>query len=424
MNQSSGSGRSRTSFLQCINCHATYPLDSIRYHCDLCRALLAIERQDQWHKAINLRTWAERALNPSAIDQSGVWAFREAVLEISPEDIVTHPEGRTHLYQRDRLSTYAGVRHLQLKHEGENPTGSFKDRGMTVAVSQAKALGLTKVACASTGNTSASLAAYAAHAGMDAIVFVPAGKTAAGKLAQALGYGAKCLAIKGDFDAAMRLVQEAARSFGIYLVNSLNPFRLEGQKTIVFEMLAQKNWQAPDWLIVPAGNLGNTSAFGKALREAYDAGWIKKLPRLVSVQAEGANPFYKSFQTGLKDLVPVRAETIATAIRIGDPVNFPKAKKAIRATQGLVIQVNDHNIMAAKKELDRSGIGCEPASAAALAGVRQLTQAGIIKNSEDVVAILTGHMLKDIDAILNGMPPVVEVDPTLAAVERAIFTPQ
>src|SRR5438045_6478762 len=235
---------------------------------------------------MNRHIFDERRASRTPIDRSGVWRFREAVLDIDESQIITHPEGATRIYERDGIF---------FKHEGEKPTGSFKDRGMTVAMTQAVRLGARAVACASTGNTSASLAAYAAQAGLRAIVFIPAGKIAGGKLAQTLAYGALCLAVRGDFDAAMRLVLDASKRFGIYLVNSINPFRIEGQKTIVWELLQDLEWRAPDWIVVPAGNLGNTSAFRKALEEARDAGWIEKMPRLAAIQAHGANPFYRSF---------------------------------------------------------------------------------------------------------------------------------
>lgn len=292
---------------------------------------------------------------------------------------------------------------------------------MTVAVSKAKQLGLDYVACASTGNTSASLAAYASQAGMRAVVFLPAGKIATSKLAQAVGYGATCLAVQGDFDEAMGLVQESASKLGMYLVNSVNPFRLEGQKSIIFELLAQRNFAAPDWIVVPAGNLGNTSAFGKALREAHAAGWIDRIPRLAAIQAAGANPFYLSYADEFSHSYQVKAETVATAIRIGAPVNYSKAKRAILDTLGVVAQVTDPEIMQAKAAIDRSGLGCEPASAATLAGVRQLVQAGTIKASDDVVCILTGHMLKDPDAVLAATTlKVREIAPNLQAVQAAL----
>jgi threonine synthase len=336
---------------------------------------------------------------------------------------VSHPEGHTRLYRRESLSAWSGVDDLAFKHEGENPTGSFKDRGMTVAVSVAKALAATTIACASTGNTSAALAAYAAQAGIPSVVFLPAGKIALGKLSQAIAYGSQCLAVRGDFDAAMRLVEETSHQLGFYLVNSLNPYRLEGQKTIIWELLAQRRWSVPDWIVVPAGNLGNTAAFGKALSEAYEWGWIHKLPRILSVQAAGANPFYLSFENSFSALVPVKAETVATAIRIGQPVNFLKAVRAINLTNGLVTQVTDAEILAAKLQIDRSGLGCEPASACTLAGVKKLKDAGVIKASDSAVAVLTGNVLKDSEVIFaqrdSAHAPITEIEPTLEAVSSA-----
>src|ERR1051326_5952329 len=248
---------------------------------------------------------------------SGVWRFREIVLPSAGEEIVSHPEGNTPLLYREALAAWAGIPDLFFKHEGHNPTGSFKDRGMTVGITQARRLGVRAVACASTGNTSASLAAYASQAGLPALVLVPAGRIAPGKLAQAVGYGARVIAVRGDFDACLRLVEEASERLGLYLLNSVNPFRLEGQKTIVLELLQQLGWDAPDWIALPGGNLGNTSAFGKALEEARDWGLIERLPRLAVVQAEGAAPFAMSFAEGFRERRRVRAETVATAIRIG-----------------------------------------------------------------------------------------------------------
>jgi threonine synthase len=334
------------------------------------------------------------------------------VLSVPDAQIITHPEGATHLYEREGLL---------FKHEGENPTGSFKDRGMTVAMTQAVRVGARAVACASTGNTSASLAAYAAQAGLRAVVFVPAGKVSAGKLAQTLAYGATCLQIRGDFDAAMKLALEASTRLGIYLVNSINPFRIEGQKTIVWELLQDLGWEAPDWIVVPAGNLGNTSAFGKALKEATEAGWIKKTPRLASIQASGANPFYRSFREAFSGRHRVTAETIASAIRIGDPVSYDRAVAAIRYTGGVVEEVTDDEIMNAKRAIDAMGIGCEPASAATLAGVRKLRTSGVMRDDERVVCVLTGHLLKDADAIMKSHAGrSIEIEPTIESVERAL----
>jgi threonine synthase len=276
------------------------------------------------------------------------------------------------------------------------------------------------------------MAAYAALAGLSAIVFIPPGKIALGKLAQALAYGAKTLEVKGDFDAAMQLVREICEKLGIYLLNSLNPFRIEGQKTIVFELIQQLDWEAPDWIVFPAGNLGNTSAFGKALRELADLGLIERLPRLAAVQASGANPFYRSFRAGFSRRERVRAQTIATAIRIGDPVSYPRAVRALKLTDGLVVEVTDQEIMDAKAQVDAAGIGCEPASAAAVAGTRKLVQEGRIKEGERVVAILTGNLLKDPQATiayhlgeLPGIEPAyanrpLSIEPTLEAVKEVL----
>ena len=307
-------------WLECMSCGARYPLDEIRYECDRCGGLLDAQR--------DLSTLRGRA-TPGLFegrrgdwqgpDASGVWRYRELILPVSEPEIVTRPEGNTPLYRSPRLSTWTGIEDLQIKHEGENPTGSFKDRGMTVGITQARRLGCHAVACASTGNTSASLAAYGALAGMQVWVFVPEGKIALGKLAQAMAYGAHTLQIRGDFDAAMTLVREVCDVSGVYLLNSVNPFRIEGQKSIVFEMRQQRGWQPPDWIVLPAGNLGNTSAFGKALEEFKQLGFISKMPRLACIQAAGANHFTSVIRTvsasGTGSL-PIRSpRPFASAIR-------------------------------------------------------------------------------------------------------------
>jgi threonine synthase len=360
------------------------------------------------------------------VEGSGVWRFRDLLLPGGGR-IVTHPEGNTTLYRREKVAQWVGLEDLALKHEGENPTGSFKDRGMTVAVTQAVRAGATAVACASTGNTSASMAAFAAQAGLPALVFVPAGKVAAGKLAQALAYGARTLLVRGDFDTALRLVRETAETLGVALLNSINPWRLEGQKTIVWEMLQQRGWEPPDWIVVPAGALGNTSAFGKALREAKQLGLIRRVPRVASIQARGANPFYRSFRTGFQKRFRVQAETVATAIRIGDPASHDRAVRTIKETRGVVEAVSDTQILEAKAVVDGAGIGCEPASAAAVAGTRQLVRKGLIKKGHSVVAVLTGNLLKDPDAVMDfhSRPgrwrnPPVEIEPRLSDVERVL----
>jgi threonine synthase len=342
------------------------------------------------------------------------------VLDAPADRIVTHPEGGTRVYRRQALADWAGVSDLVLKHEGENPTASFKDRGMTAGMTHARLVGARAVACASTGNTSASLAAYAAQAGLPAFVFLPAGKVALGKLAQTLAYGARGLAVTGDFDSALRLVTTTCSRLGVHLLNSVNAFRIEGQKTIVWELLQDLAWKAPDWIALPAGNLGNTSAFGKALREAHEGGWIDRVPRLLAVQASGAAPFHRSFADGFRTRHRVTPETVATAIRIGDPVSYERARAAIVFTRGVVAAVPDDHILEAKAAIDRAGIGCEPASAASLAGVRLLRREGTIGEDHRVACVLTGHMLKDPETILRQAAPLVEIEADPAAVERTI----
>jgi threonine synthase len=412
--------------LRCASCGAELPATSPRASCP-CGGLLDVVQQPR-ESGPTLRSRFERRLRDgdASVQGSGVWRYRELLLT-GPGPTLTHPEGNTPLYRRDAVARWVGHDDLALKHEGENPTGSFKDRGMTVAVTQAARAGATAVACASTGNTSASMAAYAAQAGLPALVFVPAGKVAAGKLAQALAYGARTLLVKGDFDACLRLVREASDTLGISLLNSVNPWRIEGQKTIVLEMLQQRGWQPPDFLVVPAGNLGNTSAFGKALREALELGLLRRVPRIVSVQAQGAAPFFRSFRGGFRRRYRVRAETVATAIRIGDPASHDRAVRAIRETRGLVTTVTDREILEAKAVVDAAGLGCEPASAASVAGTRRLVREGVIRRGQSVVAVLTGHVLKDPGVVMDfhsrrgaHRNPPVTVEARLSEVERLL----
>src|SRR3954464_15175019 len=363
--------------------------------CTACRGLLEIHhRPPSLTPTELLNRFTDRRGGSPGASASGVWRFREIVLP-SVEEVVSYPEGNTPLLHRVALDQWAGVEHLLLKHEGQNPTGSFKDRGMTVGVTQARRIGATAVACASTGNTAASLAAYAAQGGLPALVLVPRDGVPTGKLAQALAYGARTLLVRGDFDDCLRLVEEASNQLGVYLLNSINPFRIEGQKTIVLELLQQLSWEPPNWIVFPAGNLGNTAAFGKALREAREWGLIPRLPRLAAVQAEGAAPFARSFAEGFSQRYQVKAETVATAIKIGDPASYERARAAIIETDGIVLSVPDTEILEAKAAIDAAGVGCEPASAASLAGLRQLVQRGVIGPGESVAAILTGHILKD-----------------------------
>lgn len=392
------------SLLQCIDCGHTHQLDDPVYVCGQCGGLLAVE-----HDLERLRPAVSRALFDSRLGEveppynSGVWRYKELVFPgAEPDQIITRGEGNTNLYRvPPRLAAWVGADHLMLKHEGENPTGSFKDRGMTGGMTHAHLVGATNAACASTGNTSASMASYAALAGIRALVFFPHGNIAMGKLAQSVAYGAVAVQVQGDFDACLDLVRQATRRFGIYLLNSVNPFRLEGQKTIVLEMLQQRRWRVPDWIVLPGGNLGNTSAFGKALRELHALELIDRMPRIAVIQAEGAAPFYQSFREGFAERHTVKAHTVATAIKIGNPASFVKARRTLELTDGIAEIVSDQEIVDAKAMIDAAGIGCEPASAASVAGVRKLIANGVIRRDEDIVAVLTGHLLKDPDLIIN-----------------------
>lgn len=400
------------SKLQCMDCHAEYSMNEVVYQCSACGGLLDVIHDWSRIPRVSHELFDARLSTLHAPYRSGVWRYKELIYpDLDDRLIVSKPEGNTNLYDIPRLARWAGVRQLYLKHEGENPSGSFKDRGMTGGVTQARVLGMQRVACASTGNTSAALASYAALADMEGIIFLQNRQIALGKLAQGLAYGATCLRIDADFDRNLELVREISERLNIYVLNSVNPFRLEGQKSIIFEALQQLGWQTPDWIVCPGGNLGNSSAFGKALHELYQLGLIDRIPRLAIIQASGANPLYLSYQSGFEEFHPVKAETIATAIKIGNPVNRPKAIRALAWTNGVVEMVTDQEIMDAKALIDRAGIGCEPASACSLAGTRKLVEAGIIQDHETVVGILTGHVLKDPDAIIgyhsNTLPDIV-----------------
>ncbi len=416
--------------VRCMDCEARYSGADALMSCPACGGLLdvVIPTTDPIAPSdlgVNL---------PSSATNSGVWRYWPLLPALPEKVIVSRWEGNTPLYRDDRLARYAGLPdgHLDLKHEGLNPTASFKDRGMTVGVSHAKAIGARIVACASTGNTSASLAAYAAAAGIPSLVLVPEGKIAAGKLAQTIAYGAKVVQIDGDFDQALALLRQLTAASDVYLVNSVNPFRLEGQKTIIFELIEQRGWQPPDWIVLPGGNLGNTSAFGKALIELRAVGLIDRLPRLAVVQAEGAAPFAAYHASGFEEYEPVQAETVATAIKIGNPASTPRARRSIELTGGWVTTVSDDEILEAKAAIDAVGIGCEPASAASLAGLRRLVGEGVVAPHETAVAVLTGHILKDVEAVTSfhfddvagsprpGANRPVRVPAELPALERAL----
>jgi threonine synthase len=418
------------SWQSCLSCGNEVLETDGAPRCKLCAGLLEVRHRPPKITAAELiQRFTERRGGAPGATASGVWRFREVVLP-SADSVVSYPEGNTPLLHRVALDRWAGMDHLLLKHEGQNPTGSFKDRGMTVGVTQALRVGARAVACASTGNTSASLAAYAAQAGLPALVLVPAGGVALGKLAQTLAYGARTLLVRGDFDQCLRVVDEASKELGVYLLNSINPFRIEGQKTIIFELLQQLSWEAPDWIVFPAGNLGNTAAFGKAVREAHDWGLISRRPRLAAVQAAGAAPFAQSFAEEFAHRHRVKAETVATAIKIGDPASYDRAVTAIRETNGIVLAVPDEELLEAKAAVDASGVGCEPASAATLAGIRRMVRQGTIGSSDRVVGILTGHILKDPGLLLqyhqemDPAPPganrPIEIEPTTSALAAVL----
>jgi threonine synthase len=429
------------AYQQCIDpdCLAVFPVDQTHVSCPRCvekgkNSLLDI-RYD-WKRAVvpkSLRAFEHRWMTKGeqgagALDFSGVWRFRELLAFYRNEsDIVTIGEGRTNLQDARLLAPQIGLKAggLLLQYEGLNPSGSFKDNGMTAAFTHARMVGANRVACASTGNTSASLAMFASLCGgsVTGIVFIGSGKIAYGKLSQALDYGARTLQIQGDFDACLRRVRQVAvdrPELGIYLMNSVNPFRLEGQKTIMFRVLEALDWEVPDWIVVPGGNLGNCSAFGKAFTELKELGLISKVPRLAVIQARGANPLYELYtQRGLRwnggrygvDLIKsyyrerdaerYHAHTIASAIEIGRPVNLPKALRSLDVMEGVVRQVDDDTILEHKAMVGVYGFGCEPASAASVAGAHLLVEEGVIGRDDRVVCILTGHLLKDPDATVK-----------------------
>lgn len=416
------------AFQQCINpdCLAKFGIDEVHVACTKCGSLLDINYD--WSrlpvpKSLSFfeHRWATKGTeHEGKLDFSGVWRFRELLPFYDSEaDVVTIGEGRTLLQRADLLAKYMGMGQgrLMLQYEGLNPSGSFKDNGMTAAFTHARMVGAHKVACASTGNTSASLALFASLAEMKGIVFIGSGKISFGKLSQALDYGALTLQIQGDFDDCLRRIRQIAvdrPEVGIYLMNSVNPFRLEGQKSIMYRILEARDWQPPDWVIVPGGNLGNCSAFGKAFAELKELGLIKRVPRLAVINASGANTLNElhtrqsvQWNAGKYDKTKVqglyasmdesnfKAHTVASAIEISRPVNLPKALRALHTMNGVVREVDDETILEWRAVVARYGFGCEPASAASVAGLNLLMKEGVISRNEEVVCILTGHELKD-----------------------------
>ncbi|HEY6293343.1 MAG TPA: threonine synthase [Terriglobia bacterium] len=419
-----------TWFLQCTEdeCRARQDASRTAYQCARCAGLLEVQYDfPRLDPEATRRLWNERRLRDEALDRSGVWRFRELIDFIeSSAKVVSLAEGRTPLLEAPCAGRWAGEVRLSVKHQGNNPTGSFKDLGMTAAITRAVALGVRVVACASTGNTSSSMAAYAARAGLRPLVFVPAGRISSAKLAQALDFGAFVIELGESFDQAFALLRQVSPELGLYLVNSVNPFRIEGQKTLVAEMLEQRDWSPPDYIVVPGGNLGNCSAIGKGLRELRELGFIRKLPRVVVVQAAGASAFYHAMAAGGAELVPFKhPETEATAIRIGDPANWRKARRVLQETRGLCEAVTDEEIFTGKRALAEDGIGAEPASVATLAGIRKLRAAGRMEPEADVVAVLTGHQLKDTDYVIRHAGELersrrIQVEVGVDALRRAV----
>ncbi|MFQ6136995.1 MAG: threonine synthase [Candidatus Hydrothermarchaeales archaeon] len=399
--------------LRCFKCGDEFSPEEISYTCKSCGGLLEVlldlDKIEVTTKEIDSRKIC-------------VWRYREFMPVGEGARIISMGEGGTPLYRAENLGKELDMRELYVKNEGANPTGSFKDRGMTIGVTKALEFGVGAVGCASTGNTSASLATYAGKAGIKCIVLLPSGKIAKGKLAQAILHGAQVIGIKGNFDTALRLIREACARFDIYLLNSINPWRLEGQKTEGYEIVDQLRWEVPDVIVVPVGNCGNISAIWKGLNEFYDYGFIDRLPKMIGVQAEGASPVVDAFEKGLEEAVPIKnPETIASAIRIGAPVNAPKALKGIRNSKGYAEKVSDAEILKAQSTLARKeGIGVEPASASSIAGLIKLLDKGVIERDERVVCVTTGHALKDPEVIFREYEKPIEIEPDIERLKKFI----
>jgi len=400
---------------RCIvsSCGGVFGLRERIYVCPRCGGPLEIESRYEppGGLAALRRLWDVRAGSRDPRDISGVWRYRELLPFEDSAPFVTLFEGNTPLYDAWRCAEYCGLLGLRLKHQGCNPTGSFKDTGMTAAITQAVLLGARTVICASTGNTAASLAAYAARADLQAAILVPHGQITAAKLAQSMDYGAVICELDGNFDDCMRLIQELGDDPEIYVANSINPFRIEGQKTVAFELMHQLGWNVPDHIVVPGGNMGNSSALGKGFAELLSLGLIDRLPKLSVIQAEGSAPLAALFagldQNAAADVSKIpdtirmvdNPRTLATAIKIGSPVSWQKALRAVLRSHGQIIAVSEQEIADAKAMIGRDGIGCEPASATTVAGIRNLVAGGQIQRDENVVAVLTGHVLKDPDYV-------------------------
>jgi threonine synthase len=400
----------------CIACGEKYGADEIVYSCKRCGDLLEVEYNYDLLKAkLEKSDWRSLSLS--------VWRYKDFMPIRDPSKVISLNEGGTGLHSCNRLINLLGVEHLYVKNEGENPTGSFKDRGMTVGVTNAVELGMKTVVCASTGNTSASLAAYAAKAGLQCIVFIPSGKIAYGKLAQAVVYGAKVVQIRGNFDQALKMVLKLSEKHReIYLLNSINPYRLEGQKSLAYEICDQLNRRPPDRVVLPVGNAGNISALWKGFTEFHKLGMIDKLPKMTGIQAEGAAPIARAIKNGEDEILPLdKPETIASAIRIGVPISWKKAMRAIKESGGTAETVTDEEILDAQKMLARSeGLFVEPASASSIAGLKKLFEMGKIGKDEVVVCVTTGHGLKDPDIAIKISEKPSEVDAEIGSIENLL----
>ncbi len=401
---------------ECIKCGSKYDINEVVYFCKKCGDILEIKIDfEDLTETLESDEWKKTPLS--------VWRYRNFMPIHEATKLVTLNEGGTGLHRSNHLCDEVGIKNLWIKNEGENPTGSFKDRGMTVGVTKAIELGARHVICASTGNTSASLAAYAARAGIKCTVLIPSGKIAYGKLSQAMIHGAKVLQVRGNFDEALEFVLKLAEKHrSIYLLNSINPFRIEGQKSLGYEICEQLNNEAPDRIIIPVGNAGNISAVWKGLTEFYKLGYIKKLPKMTGIQASGSAPIAQMIKSNSNKILPVEnPETIATAIRIGAPVSWKKAVKAIRESHGTAETVTDEEILEAQLLLARvEGIFVEPASASSIAGLRKLVKNQVISKDEHVVCITTGHGLKDPDTAIKQCEKPLEVDAEISTIERAL----
>jgi threonine synthase len=401
--------------LMCINCKSEYSLDEIIYRCKKCNDLLEVQTDlEEVKELINKETLASKPLS--------VWKYAELIPVFDKSKIVTINEGGTKLHKCNNLAEEFGIKKLYVKNEGENPTGSFKDRGMTVGVTKARELCMKEVACASTGNTAASLSAYATKAGLRSIILIPHGAVAIGKLAQSIIYGAKVIAIKGNFDEALSMVIEASKSLGLYLLNSINPFRIEGQKTAAFEVCEQLDWHAPDRLIIPVGNAANIAAYWKGFKEFYELDFVKNLPKMIGIQASGASPIVQAIKEGRDTIKPIdNPNTVATAIRIGRPASWKKAIFAMRESKGGAESVTDEEILYAQRLLARKeGLFVEPASASSIAGLKRLIESGSIDKDEEIVCIATGHGLKDPDSAMKFYQEPIVVEPNLDRIKEAI----